>query len=196
MTDGITLGHRCCSVHDCKERLPTTKARYCLTHEDGHARKCAIVECCLPHTAKSRTCEIELHKERERIFKEKSSAIFQLKQRLQKFSIKQPQHALDPQGETQEQGDEEEVGMEVELEETELCLSKEEQASKLEIRPHFGGRRTYCEELCVGSCGMIIGRATMYGSEAANGVAVCSSLDLTCFIDLLYCSDILDTAIP
>ncbi|OJT04033.1 hypothetical protein TRAPUB_5269 [Trametes pubescens] len=34
----------------------------------------------------------------------------------------------------------------------------------------FGRRRTHNEELCVTSCGVIIGRATFFGSEAVNGV--------------------------
>jgi hypothetical protein len=40
-------------------------------------------------------------------------------------------------------------------------------------RARFGRRWTHNEELCVASCGVIIGRATFFGSEAPNGVKVC-----------------------
>jgi hypothetical protein len=40
----------------------------------------------------------------------------------------------------------------------------------------FGRRRTHNEELCVASCGVILGRATCYGSEAPNGVRVCLTI--------------------
>ena len=39
-------------------------------------------------------------------------------------------------------------------------------------RARFGRKRTHNEELCVTSCGVIVGRATFYGSEAPNGVRV------------------------
>ncbi|KAF8574394.1 hypothetical protein K439DRAFT_1649787 [Ramaria rubella] len=37
------------------------------------------------------------------------------------------------------------------------------------ICAHFGHKRTHNEELCVASCGMILGRVTFYGSEGPNG---------------------------
>jgi hypothetical protein len=41
-----------------------------------------------------------------------------------------------------------------------------------QARAHFGQQHTHNEELCVTSCGIVIGRATFYGSEAPNGVVV------------------------
>jgi len=40
------------------------------------------------------------------------------------------------------------------------------------IRARFGRRRTHNDELCVASCGVILGRTTFYGSEAPSAVWV------------------------
>lgn len=40
----------------------------------------------------------------------------------------------------------------------------------------FGRRRTHNEELCVASCGVILGRATFYGAEGPNSVRVSTLL--------------------
>jgi hypothetical protein len=39
-------------------------------------------------------------------------------------------------------------------------------------RARFGRRATHNEEICVASCGVMLGRATFFGSEAPNGVKV------------------------
>ena len=58
--------------------------------------------------------------------------------------------------------------------ETELkgkCRGKNKtQTRKLKAR--FGRNRTHNDELCVYTCGIIAGRAVMFGSEAPNGVRV------------------------
>lgn len=61
--------------------------------------------------------------------------------------------------------------MELELSSKEVCEGKSELGNR-RLRARFGRRRTHNEQLCVGSCGVIIGRATFYGSEAPNGVRV------------------------
>ena len=63
--------------------------------------------------------------------------------------------------------------------------------NKGRIQAQFTRRRTNNEELCVACCGVILGRATFYGSEALNGIrvsryCVALSLVLTCLgIDFL-----------
>jgi hypothetical protein len=52
-----------------------------------------------------------------------------------------------------------------------VCDGKPETGNRA-VRARFGRRRTHNEELCVGSCGVILGRATFFGSEAPNGVRV------------------------
>jgi hypothetical protein len=34
ITDGITIGHPCCSIHTCSEELPRITACFCNTHQD------------------------------------------------------------------------------------------------------------------------------------------------------------------
>jgi hypothetical protein len=53
-----------------------------------------------------------------------------------------------------------------------VCNGKPESGNRA-LRARFGRRRTHNEELCVASCGTILGRATFFGSEAPNGVRVC-----------------------
>lgn len=57
-----------------------------------------------------------------------------------------------------------------------LCDGKSDTGNR-KLRARFGRRRTHNEELCVASCGIVLGRATFFGSEALNGVRVCQLLD-------------------
>ena len=52
-----------------------------------------------------------------------------------------------------------------------VCPSKSEMGNR-KIRARFGHKRTHNEELCVASCGVILGRATFYGSEGPCEVCV------------------------
>jgi hypothetical protein len=52
------------------------------------------------------------------------------------------------------------------------CDGKPETGNRRRLRARFGRKRTHNEELCVTSCGVILGRATFYGSEAPNGIRV------------------------
>lgn len=104
--------------------------------------------------------------------------MFQLKHRLARLKVSQPdnaftQDALSPghstdlaQGSIAHTGDED-----ILVEATGLCTGKSDVGNKAP-RARFGRRRTHNEELCVASCGVILGRATFYGSEAPNGVRV------------------------
>jgi hypothetical protein len=60
---------------------------------------------------------------------------------------------------------------EVEVDIAERCDGKPETGNR-KVRARFGRRWTHNEELCVASCGVILGRATFLGSEAPNGVRV------------------------
>lgn len=42
----------------------------------------------------------------------------------------------------------------------------------VKVKARFGRRRTHNEQLVVGCCGIIVGRATMFGAEAISGVKV------------------------
>ncbi|KAH9953429.1 hypothetical protein BGW80DRAFT_515685 [Lactifluus volemus] len=50
-----------------------------------------------------------------------------------------------------------------------ICDGKSEMGNYT-VKARFGCKRTHNEELCVASCGVILGRATFFGSEGPNGV--------------------------
>jgi len=99
--------------------------------------------------------------------------MFQLKHRLARLRVSQPVAAITPTvteladatGSTLHTDDE------VVVDADGVCDGKPESGNK-SIRARFGRRRTHDEQLCVASCGIILGRATFYGSEAPNGVRV------------------------
>lgn len=106
--------------------------------------------------------------------------MFQLKKRLERLQVSQTHDsvATEPslmagEHDTLEGfGADEEV---VSIEDKETCNGKAD-AGNRKVRARFGRRRTHNEELCVASCGIILGRATFFGSEAPNGVRVCVQL--------------------
>lgn len=66
--------------------------------------------------------------------------------------------------------------------ETTVCDEKSEAGNRT-LKAYFGRRRTHNEQLIVRTCGVIISRATLYGSEAVSGVNVSpSSLSLIDFV--------------
>ncbi|KAJ7211529.1 hypothetical protein C8J57DRAFT_1097682, partial [Mycena rebaudengoi] len=173
VTDGITVGRPCCAIHDCKERLPTTKHRYCATHRDLD-NECVETNCNGRADTGFRTCGLEEHRSLESFHYLQGKSMFQLRHRLQRLKVSQTHDSLS-------------LGpapfhpcMRNKLDGTLLPDSLEPNAGDdLEgkpekgnrtLRARFGRRRTHNEQLCVGSCGVILGRATFYGSEAPNGV--------------------------
>lgn len=55
------------------------------------------------------------------------------------------------------------------------CNGKAEEGNqgKRRLRASFGVRRTHNEQLIMRPCGVILARATFYGSEAVSAVNVC-----------------------
>lgn len=51
------------------------------------------------------------------------------------------------------------------------CEEKSPEGNR-QLKVLLGRRHTHNEELCVASCGVVLGRATFFGSEAVNGVLV------------------------
>jgi hypothetical protein len=183
VTDGITIGHPCCRVHDCKEPLPNMKARYCIGHTNLELR-CSTIGC--PNMASHgyHSCPEPECRELERAYYSSGTAMFQLRQRLARQGLSHPQQeelsvhteaspgiANDPIQENNE--------IEIEVD----CVEGRTGKTK-RLRGRFGRLRTHCEVLCVLSCGTILGRTTMFGSEAPNGIIVSElvffHLHLTC----------------
>src|ERR1700761_3893478 len=173
VTDGITIGRPCCRVHDCLEPLPTVKHRFCEQHQDED-RICVVKDCGKEADEGHRTCADTEHRSLEQYHKLQGKAMFQLKRRLERLKVSQPHNSL-PEDDTEAQGlegtgaDEDEDIM---IDKDGVCPDKPDSGNR-NVRACFGRRRTHNEELCVTSCGVILGRATFYGSEAPNGVRVC-----------------------
>ncbi|KAJ7167590.1 hypothetical protein C8R46DRAFT_1093498 [Mycena filopes] len=195
VTDGITIGRPCCAVHDCLEPLPTVKHRYCNIHRSFN-RQCVVTDCKHDSDNGFRTCSIPDHRALESYHYLQGKAMFQLKRRLERLNVSQTHDSLSsgtrnphPRMTDELEGDllpdlvdaeteDEDVELEgagadadedVEIDATGICDGKPESGNR-RVRARFGRRRTHNEQLCVGSCGVILGRATFYGSEAPNGV--------------------------
>ena len=64
VTDGVTLGHPCCSEHECKIPLQTVKEEYCALHDDLNT-KCCIKGCQRLRETGFRTCMLTVHRKQE-----------------------------------------------------------------------------------------------------------------------------------
>lgn len=97
--------------------------------------------------------------------------MFKLKERLQRARC-QPRDAIPSNNPDAAPHNDDEL----EIDTNGICDGKPATGNTA-VRARFGRRRTHNEELCVASCGVILGRATFYGSEAPNGVRVsCHSI--------------------
>lgn len=162
VTDGVTVGRPCCGVHDCKGRLLSQRARFCDVHINLE-RQCSILGCENDAEASFKTCTTESHRAMEITHTAKRSALFQLRQRLERLGQRQP----DPDGSS-----EDDPVLDDELDADEEGGASTNAQSSPKIRARFGRRWTHNEQLCVATCGVVLGRMTMYGSEAISGIKV------------------------
>ena len=79
--DGVTIGHPCCSVHNCKTPLASQRDRFCPKHA-YRGNICAIKSCTRSVVKGCRVCDDPTHQSIEKKFIEKGQAQFQLWQRL------------------------------------------------------------------------------------------------------------------
>lgn len=141
------------------------KNAYCQAHLD-HSKLCAITSCGLIVEPGFRTCTNEDHRKIDLYNAQQGKAMFQLKRRLERLKINQTANSL-PTDSPPEPLDEE-----IHLGDDIFCNDKPDSGNR-KTKARFGRCWTHNEELCVGSCGVILGRATFVGSEAPNGVRVC-----------------------
>ncbi|KAJ7185334.1 hypothetical protein C8R46DRAFT_981891 [Mycena filopes] len=154
--DGNTIGHRSCKVHDCKTPLPSLRQHFCADHQ--HLRlKCAIVECSAEHAVGHRTCNLPDHRALETAYFKRGEAMFQLRSRLKKAGVYVPDDSV--------------PSSDVNAVDPETCDGKPE-AGNRRLRAIFGGRWTHNEQLIMRTCGVILSRATLFGSEAVSAVNI------------------------
>ncbi|KDQ52939.1 hypothetical protein JAAARDRAFT_183569 [Jaapia argillacea MUCL 33604] len=174
VADGITIGHPCCGVHDCAVPLASVKDHFCPVHR-SHNTICVVTSCVAEVEVGFRTCSNADHRKLEDYHFQQGKAMFQLKRRLERARSSQTHDSLAVPGSAE--GEDVEVGaeglglddQEVLIDESGVCEGKPE-SGNAKLRARFGRRRTHNEELCVASCGVVLGRATFFGSEAPNGV--------------------------
>ena len=158
--DGVTVGHPCCGVAKCKIPLENNHHRFCPTHKQQND-VCSVVGCNNPVAVAGRkTCTIPEHQEAEEYHNTRGQARFQLKKRLEKARIVNPDDA---------------VGIEA-ASVSELLGDDDHEDVKTKISAKFGRSRTHNEQLFVTPCGIIVARETFYHAEALYSVIVCGSL--------------------
>ncbi|TFY61295.1 hypothetical protein EVG20_g7114 [Dentipellis fragilis] len=101
----------------------------------------------------------------ERNGAERRSALFQLKKRLEQHGLSYVESEADPLV----SGSRDEVD---EADEAEGQCEGKAKEGNTKPRARFGRRWTHNEQLCVATCGVILGRMTMYGSEAVHGATI------------------------
>ncbi|KAJ7351632.1 hypothetical protein DFH08DRAFT_993322 [Mycena albidolilacea] len=190
ITDGLTMGHYCCLIADCQNRLRSVKDLFCFEHQP--LKNHAAVQ------TGFRTCRLPEHRNMELYHYQRGKAMFQLRDRLQRAKGFAPSSSfpapspdtpnatssrLPPlRKETEATGadllpmpdgpatstahsDDNDDDDEIEF----ACEGKSTEGNRV-LRARFGRRWTHNEQLCVFSCGVVAGRATFFGSEAPNGV--------------------------
>ncbi|TCD59926.1 Hsp70 chaperone [Steccherinum ochraceum] len=153
-------GRPCCGVRDCQNPLPSQQARFC--EDPSHAAMadlCCVVDCESQASDEHKTCDEPSHRAIEDA--SGKSAIFILRRRLERLRA----HSLEDDGTNPDVVTDEAT----EFDETGECEGKAEEGNT-KPRAKFGRTRTHNEQLMVATCGTILARATMYGSEAPNGV--------------------------
>jgi len=174
VVDGVTVGHPCCSEHDCPIPLQSSRDRYCPVH--AHlSGLCVAISCNETAEANFKTCTHPDHRNLETKYNMAARAMFQLRHRLERAS-RQTHDSL-PTDFAADDGDGFEGSSGRDDQEVEVtvddCNGKPSNGNRT-VRARFGRRRTHNDELCVASCGVILGRKTFYGSEAPSAVRVCS----------------------
>lgn len=110
--DGLTIGHPCCTAHNCTQPLINNHAHVCEMHEHLLKYECRV-ENCVATVLRSdynlglRTCEDPEHRSAEVLSKERAVAFLQLVAHLKSFGITQPPDSLAPPPDFHEDGDDE-----------------------------------------------------------------------------------------
>lgn len=172
--DGVTIGHPCCGLANCKNPLQNNHDRFCPEHQ-YLSRVCAITGCSLPVVGGKKTCSLAEHRAVEDVHELRGQARFQLQERLHRAQLAHPTEAIPTDGATAPSELVDDTGIE---ETYELNSSGQpipapaETSGRRGLKARFGRKRTHNEQLFVAPCGMIIARETFYNAEAIYSVIV------------------------
>ncbi|TFK45431.1 hypothetical protein OE88DRAFT_1721508 [Heliocybe sulcata] len=153
VTDGLTIGHPCCAVHNCHHPLRRTKDRFCAYHADFE-NICSVEGCDSSVVDDRMTCADPTHRLLEQNYERRDGAMFTLKARLERATVANPVDSMDPDAPAEET---EEIALP-------SCPSKSTSGNR-KLRALFGRRRTHNEQIFVRPCGIIVACATFYGAE-------------------------------
>ncbi|EIW74458.1 hypothetical protein CONPUDRAFT_67527 [Coniophora puteana RWD-64-598 SS2] len=191
VADGLTIGHPCCKDFRCPDPLQTAHDHFCKRHYNLH-NICYVKTCDQPSTTTattSKTCTRADHQEMERQTRERTTAMFALtrkreaQKRLARTADSTAPTAADLEFDDAEEWYEPDdagnlsqrintrpvnvgVSDEVASQDQRACPGKTPRAQKIML----ARRRTACEVTYVRPCGIIVGRATMFGAEAVSNV--------------------------
>lgn len=163
--DGVTVGHPCCSVHECMIPLASKRKRFCPTHADMELL-CRVKGCTNLADAKFRSCPVPEHRALDLTNGERGKSIFQLKKRLERARVSHPSNAvaLDDAAEEAINSDGED------------CSTKPDTGNS-KVRAQWNRKQTHGEQLLVRPCGTIVAHATFQGSEGQKLVLVSNTLN-------------------
>jgi hypothetical protein len=180
ISDGLGITHPCCGVAHCTEPLENVKRdRFCPGHQ-YRLNVCAIEGCEQDVSTGYLTCEDAAHRALEQKRQLRNKANFQLRPQLQKVTTSNPSNPpldeevtqfLQAEGEPVDEGVEETLLPAEPSQETSGCPQKPESGNR-RVTGRFGRRQTHNEQLMVRPCGMIIARATFFGSETVPQTVV------------------------
>lgn len=124
---------------------------------------CVISKCTEAARLGFKTCSEPSHRELETQYRDRGKAMFQLKHRLEKIKSSQTHNSLSTGGSVARPDALEGAGVDVDdqdeiIDEDGVCDTGKPETGNRKLRARFGRRRTHNDELCVGSCGVILGR--------------------------------------
>ncbi|KAJ7336318.1 hypothetical protein DFH08DRAFT_706356, partial [Mycena albidolilacea] len=155
--DGVAVRMHACCVHGCTEALLNQRHLYCHSHRDL-MNVCCVRGCNTPTEPGFRTCTEPTHRAFQMAAEQKNTAMFQLHSRLRQTGVSQASlagasgYSRDPLHQEPQQD------------------PGTEPAANPKLKGHLHRGWTNNEQLFVRCCGMIISRATFFGSEGVSGV--------------------------
>ncbi|KAJ7139316.1 hypothetical protein C8R44DRAFT_827942 [Mycena epipterygia] len=160
--DGVTVRMAACSVHDCTEALQSQRDLFCHTHRDL-INICCIRKCNAVARPGFRTCTEPTHMAFQSDAEEQNTAMFQLHSRLRNAGVPQVPRAG---GHTSTSTPNAPPATTNPAPASTSSESQEGAALKGRLYRNW----THNEQLFVRCCGVIISRATFFGSEGVSGV--------------------------
>jgi hypothetical protein len=169
------------------EELINNRHRFCTTHHHLNMQ-CAVTDCIESHQDGYRTCSSPDHRALEQAFFKHGQGIFTLRDRLKKAGASLPSDSMSQEASNNDA----EAVVEASassttntpsisiLEDPDAVLECDGKADagNRKLRAFFGYRRTHNEQLIMRPCGVILARATFFGSEAISAVNVSSLLSV------------------